>query len=210
MFVIDGILIDNSTTTVDDAGEIRGLSNRASDINPDDVESVSVLRGGAATALYGQAGSNGVILITTKSAKAGKLKVSFTNTYGIDEVNKFPDVQTKYSQGFGGVYDPASFWPSWGPTVEEAKVLDLTHPDKIYDQYAQGYQKGNQFRTSLNLSGGTENALLTSSLSYSKQNGTIHFQIIKIFPHAWEASLSLEINLNSIPQYILLTPGDCV
>src|SRR5436190_5960875 len=112
LFVIDGVLIDNSTTTVDDAGEIRGLSNRASDINPDDIESVSVLRGGAATALYGQAGSNGVILINTKSAKAGKLDVNFTTTYGIDEVNKFPDVQTKYSQGFGGVYDAASFWPS--------------------------------------------------------------------------------------------------
>ena len=179
LFVIDGILIDNSTTAVDDAGEIRGLSNRASDINPDDIESLSVLRGGAATALYGQAGSNGVILITTKNAKAGKLKVSFTNTYGIDEVNKFPDVQSKYSQGFGGVYDSASFWPSWGPTVEEAKALDPTHPDNIYNQYAQGYQKGNEFRSSLNLSGGTENALLTSSLSYFKQNGAIPFSDYK-------------------------------
>lgn len=179
LFVIDGILIDNSTTTVDDAGEIRGLSNRASDINPDDIESISVLRGGAATALYGQAGSNGVVLINTKSAKAGKLKVSFTNTYGIDEINKFPDVQSMYTQGFGGVYDSASFWPSWGPTVAAAKTLDPTHPDKIYNQYAQGYQKGNQLRSSLNLSGGTENALLSSSFSYFKQNGTIPFSDYK-------------------------------
>ncbi|MEO7292002.1 MAG: TonB-dependent receptor plug domain-containing protein, partial [Ginsengibacter sp.] len=72
LFVIDGIIMDNSTTTVDDQGSLRGLSNRAADINPDDVESVSVLRGGAATALYGQAGSNGVVVITTKTAKAGK------------------------------------------------------------------------------------------------------------------------------------------
>lgn len=179
LFVIDGVLIDNSTNTVDDAGEIRGLSNRASDINPDDVESISVLRGGAATALYGQAGSNGVILITTKSAKVGKLRVNFTTSYGIDEVNKFPDVQTKYSQGFGGVYDPASFWPSWGPTVEQAKALDPTHPPSIYNQYARGYQQGNQFRSSINMSGGTENALLTSSLSYFKQEGTIPFSDYK-------------------------------
>jgi TonB-linked SusC/RagA family outer membrane protein len=179
LFVIDGVLIDNSTNTVDDAGEIRGLSNRASDINPDDVESISVLRGGAATALYGQAGSNGVILITTKSAKAGKLKAGFTTSYGVDEVNKFPDVQTKYSQGFGGVYDAASFWPTWGPTVEEAKALDPTHPDKIFNHYAQGYQQGNQFRNSLNLSGGTENALLTSSFSYFKQKGAIPFSDYK-------------------------------
>ena len=179
LFVIDGILIDNSTTTVDDAGEIRGLSNRASDINPDDVESISILRGGAATALYGQAGSNGVVLITTKSAKAGKMSVSFTNTYGIDEVNKFPVVQSKYSQGFGGEYDAASFWPTWGPTVEEAKALDPTHPDQLYNHYSQGYQQGNQLRSSLNLSGGTENALLSSSFSYFKQNGTIPYSDYK-------------------------------
>jgi TonB-linked SusC/RagA family outer membrane protein len=179
LFIIDGVLIDNSTNTVDDAGELRGLSNRASDISPEDVESISVLRGGAATALYGQAGSNGVILITTKSAKAGNLKVNFTSTYGIDEVNKFPDVQFKYTQGFGGEYDAASFWPSWGPTVEAAKAIDPTHPDKLYNQYKQGYQQGNQLRNSLSLSGGTENALLTSTFSYFKQNGTIPFSDYK-------------------------------
>ncbi|MEO8766615.1 MAG: SusC/RagA family TonB-linked outer membrane protein [Ginsengibacter sp.] len=179
LFVIDGVLIDNSTNTVDDAGDIRGLSNRASDISPDDVESISVLRGGAATALYGQAGSNGVILITTKSAKAGKVNVSFTSTYGIDEVDKFPNVQFKYSQGFGGEYDAASFWPSWGPTVEAAKAIDPTHPDKLYNQYAQGYQQGNQLRNSITLSGGSENALLSSSFSYFKQNGAIPFSDYK-------------------------------
>lgn len=175
LFIIDGILIDNSTNTVDDAGEIRGLSNRAADINPDDIENISVLRGGAATALYGQAGSNGVIIITTKSAKAGKMQVSFTSTYGIDEVNKFPDVQFKYTQGFGGVYDSTSFWPTWGPTVEDAIKRDPTHPAKLYNHYAQGYETGNQVRNSINLSGGTENALLTSSFSYFKQNGVIPF-----------------------------------
>ncbi len=179
LFVIDGVLIDNSTTTIDGSGEIRGLSNRASDINPDDVESISILRGGAATALYGQAGSNGVVVITTKLAKAGKLRVSLTNTYGLDEVNKFPDVQMKYTQGYNGKYDVTEFFPTWGPTIAEAKALDPTHPDKIFNHYARGYQQGNQFRSSLNLSGGTENALLSSSLSYFKQNGTIPFSDYK-------------------------------
>lgn len=179
LFVIDGIVIDNSTNTVDDEGDIRGLSNRASDINPDDVENVSILRGGAATALYGQAGSNGVVLITTKSAKAGKMQINFTSTYGVDEVNKFPEVQMKYSQGFGGVYDSTSFWPSWGPTVQVARASDPTHPAQLYNQYAQGYQHGNQVRNSLNLSGGSENALLTSSFSYFKQNGAIPFSDYK-------------------------------
>lgn len=179
LFVIDGIVMDNSTTTVSAAGAVRGLSNRASDINPDDVESISILRGGAATALYGQAGSNGVVVITTKSAKAGKMRMSFTNTYGIDEINKLPEVQNKFSQGFvnatSGVveYLPTSIFSAWGPTVEEVKRIDPTQRNFLYDHYGRGYMPGNQFRSSLNISGGTENALLTSSFSYFKQKGTI-------------------------------------
>jgi TonB-linked SusC/RagA family outer membrane protein len=173
LFIIDGIQMDNSTTSVNTAGSLRGLSNRAADINPDDVESISILRGGAATALYGQAGSNGVVVITTKSARSGKMRIGFTSTYGIDEVNKFPEVQMKFSQGQNSTYDRNEFFPSWGPTVEAAKALDPTHPDQLFHHYARAYQQGNQFRNTLNLSGGNENALLTSSASYSKTNGVI-------------------------------------
>ena len=174
LFVIDGIVIDNSTSvSSSNQSELRGMSNRIADINPDDIETMSVLKGGAATALYGSLGSNGVVVITTKSAKAGKMRVGFTTSYGIDEVNMFPDVQRTYSQGTGGVYDPESFWPSWGSTTEAAKAIDPTHPDRIYHHYKQGYQQGNQFRASVNMSGGTEAALLSSSISYFKQEGTI-------------------------------------
>jgi len=179
LFVIDGVVMDNSTTTVSTAGSLRGLSNRAADINPDDVETISVLRGGAATALYGQAGSNGVIVITTKSGKAGRMRIGFTTTYGIDEVDKFPEVQSKFSQGFVGTtsrvpeYDPTTIFSAWGPTVQEVKAIDPTQNDFLYNHYGRGYRQGNQYRASLNMSGGTENALLSSSFSYFKQNGTI-------------------------------------
>ena len=98
------------------------MSNRAGDLNPDDIESVNILRGGAATALYGLRGSNGVIVITTKSAKDGSFKVNYNATYGIDQVDKFPDVQTKFTQGYSGEYDSVSFWPEWGPTIAAAKL----------------------------------------------------------------------------------------
>lgn len=179
LFVIDGIVMDNSTNTVSEAGALRGLSNRAADINPDDVESISILRGGAATALYGQAGSNGVVIITTKTAKAGKMRIGFTTTYGFDEINKLPEVQSKFSQGFVGTtsrvpeYSPTTIFSAWGPTVEEVKRIDPTQRDFLYNHYGRGYQQGNQFRSTLSLSGGTENALLTSSFSYFKQKGTI-------------------------------------
>jgi TonB-dependent SusC/RagA subfamily outer membrane receptor len=99
LFIVDGVEIDNSTF-VTGGGDTRGMTNRAADINPDDIESISVLRSGAATALYGIRAANGAILITTKSARAGKIQVSYTGTYGFENVNKTPDVQSKFTQGF--------------------------------------------------------------------------------------------------------------
>src|SRR5690606_22588354 len=107
LFVVDGIPIDNDTYTTGNA-DTRGMSNRAADINPDDIESISILRGGAATALYGLRAANGAVVITTKSGKAGRLRVSLTSTYGFENVNKTPDVQTRFSQGYLGEYDPTS------------------------------------------------------------------------------------------------------
>ena len=185
LFVIDGVVIDNSTNVADytpgssRGSSLRGLSNRAADINPDDVESISVLRGGAATALYGQAGSNGVVVITTKSAKAGKMRVGFSSTYGIDEVNKYPEVQSVYTQGSLGVYDPTTIFGNWGPTVEASRIIDPTNNPTLFHNYARGYEQGNQFRNTLSFSGGNENALLTSSFAYFKQNGVIPFSDYK-------------------------------
>jgi len=179
LFVIDGVIMDNSTNIAGNVAELRGMSNRAADINPDDIESISVLKGGAATALYGQAGSNGVVLITTKTARVGAMQVGLTTSYGIDEVNKLPDVQTKYTQGWHYTYNPDDFWPSFGPKVEEAKAIDPTHPDKLYHHYGQGFQTGNQFRTSVSMSGGSENARLSSSVSYFNQEGMIPFSDYK-------------------------------
>jgi TonB-linked SusC/RagA family outer membrane protein len=187
LFVIDGIPMDNSASAQGTGGGLpASMSNRAGDLNPDDIESVNILRGGAATALYGLRGSNGVLVITTKSAKAGAFKVNYSATYGIDQVDKFPDVQSKFTQGYKGEYDPASFWPEWGPTVAAAKSVDPAHPDKIYNQYKRAYVNGNQFRNTLGFSGGTDKASLNSSISYFKQNGTI--------PFTWYQDISARIN----------------
>lgn len=187
LFVVDGVPIDNSSSSQGtDGGLPASMGNRASDINPNDIESVNILRGGAATALYGLRGANGVVVITTKSATAGKMTVNFNTTYGIDQVNHFPDVQMKFSQGNYGEYDAESFWPSWGPTVEEAKALDPTHPAKLYNHFARAYIDGNQSRTNLSFSGGTDKATMTSSVSYYKQNGTI--------PFTWYQDISARLN----------------
>jgi len=174
IFIVDGIPIDNDTYTTGNA-DTRGMSNRAADINPDDIESISILRGGAATALYGLRAANGAVVITTKSGRAGRLRVSLTSTYGFENVNKTPDVQTRFSQGYLGEYDPTSFWPSWGPTVEEARQLDPTHPAQLFNNYERAYRTGTQFRNTLNLSGGTEKGVFAASFSTLNQDGVIPF-----------------------------------
>ena len=174
LFVVDGIPIDNSSLTVG-GGSVRNISNRAADINPSEIESVTVLKGGAATAIYGSRASNGAIIITTKRGTPGTSTVRFTTSYGVESVNKFPETQRVYTQGFGGVYDPNSFWPTWGPTVEEAREIDPDHPATIFNNYENAYQTGEKYSADLSFSGGTEDARYYVSGGYLNHEGTIPF-----------------------------------
>ncbi|SEN92463.1 TonB-linked outer membrane protein, SusC/RagA family [bacterium A37T11] len=172
LFVIDGLLMDNNTSIQGTGASGRGMSNRAVDINPEDIASINILRGGAATALYGLRGANGVVVITTKSGKSGSVQINYQGIAGFENVNKYPEVQDIYSQGWHGEYDPNSFWPSWGPTVEEAKALDPTHPAHLY-KMSNAFQTGNQYRNNLTFSGGSEKMNFLSSLSQLNQNGVM-------------------------------------
>ena len=185
LFVIDGIILDNSTSILG-AGSgynVRSMGNRASDINPEDIETINVLKGGAATALYGLRGANGVIVITTKKGKGEGVRINFSSTYGFDNINKTPEIQKTYTAGILGVYTPIGLGPAWGPTIAEAKAgtgpgnvpADPTHQDFIYDNYEQAYNTGKQFRNSINLTGGTQAVKIFSSLSYFNQEGMLPF-----------------------------------
>ncbi len=171
LFVIDGVPIDNSTT--ESGGSPRGLSNRAADINPNDIESMNVLKGAAATALYGVRAANGAVIITTKKGKAGDVRVNVSSSVGFEEVNQYPKFQEVYGQGFGGVYDPNSFWPNWGPSMEDIRQLD---PDaQFYDIWRDAMNTGVQYDNSFNISGGTENAKFYASVSNLDQEGILPF-----------------------------------
>jgi TonB-linked SusC/RagA family outer membrane protein len=175
LFVIDGVLMDNSTSTQGEGSGAagRGMSNRAVDINPDDIESMNILRGGAATALYGLRGANGVVVITTKAGQAGSIKINYQGTFGIENVNKFPEMQDQYTQGFKGVYNADDFWPSWGPTVAQGIAEDPTHPSKLYDHIADAFTTGSQVRNNLTFSGGSDKITFLSSLSQLNQQGVM-------------------------------------
>lgn len=101
LFVVDGIPISNTTNSNRAEGNLEtDYGNGAADINPDDIESMSVLKGPSATALYGSRGANGVILITTKSGKNSKgIGISFTNSTTFETLLTLPKYQNKYGQG---------------------------------------------------------------------------------------------------------------
>jgi TonB-linked SusC/RagA family outer membrane protein len=108
LFIVDGVPIDNSNTNSTDQTTGRGgydYGNAAADINPDDIASVNVLKGAAATALYGSRASNGVIMITTKKgAKGLGVTVNSGVTMGFVNKNTFPTYQKKYGAGYGAYY----------------------------------------------------------------------------------------------------------
>ncbi len=150
LFVIDGVPIDNSGNT---GNTVDGVteSNRAIDINPDDVADISVLKGGAATALYGIRAANGAVIITTKSGQksAEGIKVNYNGSVRIEQVSQLPELQTKYAQGSNiwmGLYDRTGLWMpdeqnyvgvAWGPAIEDLRYT--TDPNYVPgDEYFLG------------------------------------------------------------------------
>ena len=140
LFVVDGLPIDNSMdysgNPDDGSNNLLGgvaYSNRAIDINPDDIESVSVLKGGAATALYGMKAGNGVVLITTKkgSKEEGKVKVSLSSSISVDKVSQLPAMQSMYAQGLNGNYNSTTSY-SFGPKLSAMRYDGAT--DSPYDR----------------------------------------------------------------------------
>uniref|UniRef100_UPI003567EAAD SusC/RagA family TonB-linked outer membrane protein n=1 Tax=Mariniphaga sediminis TaxID=1628158 RepID=UPI003567EAAD len=108
---------DNAPLYVVDGMPVAG-GDRAADFNPNDIESINILKGPAASALYGLRASNGVVVITTKSGSGnkGKPSISFDTHYSIDKVGMLPDLQMEFAQGENGIFNPNSIY-TWGPRI---------------------------------------------------------------------------------------------
>lgn len=121
LIVVDGIPIDNSQTDAgDNLNNQVDAGNRGNDINPEDVESVTLLKGPAAAALYGTRAANGALIITTKTGKSLKGKrseVVFTSSYNMESILKLPEYQNEYGQGGQGAPDSRENF-SWGPRFD--------------------------------------------------------------------------------------------
>ncbi len=173
LFVVDGVPIDNSTIDEGSGNTPRGLSNRAADINPNDIESINVLKGAAATALYGVRAANGAVIITTKKGKAGGVKVNYAGTVGFENINKYPEFQKQYGQGFSGAFEPTSFWPSWGAPIIADQVVDPNV--RYYDNTRNVMRTGMRTDNTVNISGGSEDATFYASFANLYQQGVIPF-----------------------------------
>ena len=187
LFVVDGIPIDNSTNFTS-APTVGGAaySNRGLDINPNDIESMTVLKGPAAAALYGSRAANGAIIITTKKGQAGdankKFEVTVTSSFNLQNVYGLPEYQNDYGQGTNFRYSP-NVTDSWGPrfgtpgitTVPNApgnpqETLEYkAYPDNVKDFF----ETGTIFDNGLQLAGSGANTRYIFSANSTNQSGII-------------------------------------
>lgn len=164
LIVVDGVPILNGTnaTAGSDFGSVQG-SDGASNINPDDIESVTVLRGASAAALYGSAAGNGVIVITTKKGAKDKVSVSVNSGIAFESPFALPKVQNSYGQGNGGALRTdtvAVTGESWGPKMTGQNYINhlgvqdtyTAQPDNIRDFF----RTGKSINNSIGISGGSE------------------------------------------------------
>ncbi len=172
LFVIDGLPISNRTFSEYNLvgqgtyNRTNDYGNRAMDINPDEIASITILKGPEASALYGTEGASGAVVITTKKAKAGTAKVTYSNDFRVENAYRFPPVQTVYGPGAGGFFDEEhqtrTFFGAKYPTT-----------DTLYDNIGNFYQAGFTQRHNATVEGGSEKLSLRSTLSYTDQTGII-------------------------------------
>lgn len=178
LFVVDGLPISNNTTSTGvfassisggrKSFENRGVdfTNRAADINPEDIETITVLKGPEAAALYGIEAASGAIVITTKRGKAGKPRIDYSNSFRIDRIVKYPEVQRVYDRGVNGysVDGDENLYYFGAPYPSEAQ---------FYDNVKNFFQDAYTNKHNLSFTGGNESAQFRISGSYTDAEGFI-------------------------------------
>lgn len=179
LVVVDGVRIDNSAKAGADVALFgaRDDGDGISNINPDDIESMTVLTGASAAALYGSDASNGAIIITTKKGSIGKgIGIQVSSSAAMENPLVLPDFQNRYGQGDAGVFVPASA-NSWGPEMTGQDVTDwtgktqpLTPQSNNVDDF---FRTGTEFINSVAVSAGTEKAQTYFSYTNTLSNGIL-------------------------------------
>lgn len=183
LIVLNGVPIDN--TQRGSAGEWGGADNGdgISNLNPDDIESMSVLKGASASALYGARAANGVILITTKSGKKGKMSVDYNLNTAAEQAINFTDYQYVYGQGLNGkrptntVSALNSGMLSWGEKLDGASTIQFdgkSYPySAVKNNISNFYRTGSSITNSLAIASGNETGNFRLSLANLDNNSIL-------------------------------------
>jgi TonB-linked SusC/RagA family outer membrane protein len=190
LYVVDGVPIDNSTENTGSTFSGTPSANRASDISPEDVANVTILKGGAATALYGIRAANGAIIITTKKGKVGGgFNIDLSTNYSTETANKYPSLSDKFTTGSNGIWNSGTT-NQWGPLADSGATYpagterDLDGNGTIEDisgqkivvypnNYKNFFQNGNTVKYNIAVSGGGEKNSFYTSISHLDQEGII-------------------------------------
>lgn len=176
LFVIDGLPVNNQTfnaNTMIAQSENRTVdfSNRISDLNPEDIESLTILKGPEAAALYGIDAANGAIVITTKKGKAGSGAINYTYNHGIEKVGNLPDVPNLYQRGSNGILNTSAINTAtnsfiyFGPRYDPGTTL--------YDNINSFFQTGRVNKHNISFEGGANNYTYRLSGGYSTREGVV-------------------------------------
>lgn len=176
LYVIDGIPMSN--TTFNPIGSLAAkagqdptvadrnmdFSNRGSDLNPEDIQSITVLKGAAAAALYGSDASNGAIIITTKKGKIGRGIVNYNNYFRLDQAYRYPEMQTKYDNGMYGTtnyYTQRRFGAEYAPRTQ------------LYNNLESLFQTGVSQKHNISFEAGSESLTFRAAASTINQTGIV-------------------------------------
>jgi TonB-linked SusC/RagA family outer membrane protein len=221
LYVINGMPLDN--TVPGGAPTVNGITSNVdkgdgiAGINPDDIETITVLKGGTAAALYGSRAANGVILITTKKGRAQKgIGVEYNSTYTRENVAVIPDFQYEYGQGLNGTVPVTlsdgqqSGRKSWGapidPSVNFMGADGKMHPYAAQKDNIQNfYQTGTTFTNSLAFSGGNEAIQYRFSLADLNSKGILPNTTYKrkTFNLSLNGKINSKLSFEALAQYTL-------
>ncbi len=215
LFVVDGVPYDNQTMNQENlasgslavnafANRNSDYGNRAMDLNSEDIETVTILKGPEATALYGSDGASGAIVITTRKGKAGKAKVRYGNSFRWEKVYRFPEIQTTYGRGAAGIKDLNAVVNPFGSGNAYAyfgpKYADGT---QLYDNIHNFFRTGFSQKHTVDVEGGGDVTTYRLSGSYFDQSGVIPntgFERLTI-SLGGNAKISKKVNINTSITY---------
>ena len=215
LFIVNGVPIDNSNRG--SAGEWGGSDNGdgIGNINPDDIESMTVLKGLAASALYGSRAANGVILITTKTGKKGTMNIEYNANLVVEKAINFTDYQYVYGQGTGGAKpnsvasarSTARF--AWGAKMDGSSVLGIDGNTYAYSPYknniADFYRSGPSFTNTVSVNGGTDKTIYRLSVSNLNNKAIVRNSGIdrKTVNFNMEQKVTDKLSFNVLANYIV-------